>query len=208
MRTRVIQIALAALLMAAPIVAGQESGSSVAIEIGAGADFSSDYNSVLKDIYSDYDLGFGGWGFLDIHLGVRCKLNEQLSVTPTLGVLLNYVIVSGGTHDDSYLNSILVPSLAARYSFTSTPSAYIGAEVNYNSPNTGSDIYELKSGGVGYGGFLGYAFEGDWNAELGYLYLPVEVAGMNVGHYDEDARVYHPADENFGGVLLRFSKAL
>ena len=192
MKKHLIRIGLAVLFVAAPLVAAAATDDSTAIELGAGVVISPDYGSLLEDVYRDADsTGIGGW--LDLHGGVRLKVNDQFSITPTLGLLLNYVIVTGGRQDESYLNSIIVPSVAARYSFDKAPSLYIGGEVNYNIPNTGSDYYEFESGGVGFGGVLGYAFEGDMNLELGYVYLPVEVGSR---------------DENLGGFLFRIGIAL
>ncbi len=172
------------------VASGAEAAAKdkpVAVELGGGFIISPGYGSLLKDAYPHASSpGIGGW--LNLQGGIRFRLSDQFSITPTLGVLLNYVIVSGGGQDENYLNSILVPSLSARYSFSKAPSLYVGGEVNCNSPSSGSDRYDLKSDGIGFGGYVGYAFEGGMNMEVGYLDLPVKTRFSK---------------ENLGGVLLR-----
>ena len=186
--------AVSALLMlcAAPNISAQ--GEQMQVEVGAGITISPNYGDLLDDVYPGYDFSFGGYGWLDLHVGLRFNATDQLSLTPTLGLLLNYTIADGGPRDESYLNSIILPSIALRYTFAEVPSLYAGGEVNYGIPNTGSDYYEFDSGGVGFGAFLGYAFDGGWSVEAGYSHVPIEVGTL---------------DENIGGgVLFRFGKTL
>lgn len=166
--------------------------ASTALELGAGFVISPDYGDLLEDVYEDADsTGIGGW--LDLHVGVRMALSDQLTVTPALDVLLNYVIVDGlGDEDETYLNSIVIPSVGVRYAFQQVPSLYLGGEINYNTPNSGSDFYEFDSGGMGWGAFVGYAFDA-MRMELGYLDIPVEVGA---------------SEENLGGVMFRIGFTL
>ncbi len=176
---------------AQPPGAQQSRDGSIALELGAGGLFSPDYRSLLEDVYPDYNLLLGG-GWFQLSGGLRYRVNEQLSISPKVDVMLNYVIADGGREDESYLNYILVPGVNARFSFDKAPSLYVGGELTYNLPHTGSKYYELKSGGLGGGAFLGYVFQGDFFVELGYNYIPVEVGSEK---------------KNLGGVLLRLGKA-
>lgn len=191
MKKHMQRIASALLLIAAPLVAAAANEKPVAIELGGGIIISPGYGNLLEDAYPRASSpGIGAW--LDLQGGIRFRLTDQFSISPTLGVLLNYVIVSGGGQDENYLNTIVVPSVSARYSFSKAPSLYVGGELNVNSPNTGSDRYDLKSDGLGYGGFIGYALAGGMNMEAGYLNLPVKTRFTK---------------ENLGGIVLRASFA-
>jgi len=162
------------------------------IYLGAGMVISSDYRSFLNDVYPDADM-FGGFGFLEFSAGVRFNASDQLSLTPTLGLLLNYVTVDGTHIDESYLNSVILPSLALRYRFSDIPSFYAGGELNYGIPHSGSDYYDFDPGGIGYGVLFGYTFVGGWSIETGYRYVPVDI-------------VHYKTKNLGGGLILRFGK--
>lgn len=166
------------------VSANDAEAEGIQFDVGVGTVISPEYRDMLEDRYFDVE---GGWGWWELRLGLRYNVNEQFSVTPTGRLLLNYVDVLG---DDSYVNTIVVPSVVLRYAFNQNPSFFISGEVNYNIPNSGSDLHEFESGGIGYGGTLGYVFTGDWSIEAGYSYIPVEVdtGNENIG----------------GGVVFRF----
>lgn len=190
MQNSALRVSLAILFALTLFGAATASAEGAAAELGAGLVISPDYGSMLEDVYDGVGTGIGGW--VNLQGGIRLPVNDQFSITPTLGLLLNYVIVTGAGRDETYLNSIVVPSVAARYAFTKAPSFYVGGEVNYNLPNTGSDYYELNSGGVGFAGFFGYAFEKYVHVEIGYLDLPVEV--------DTGTET---SNKNMGGGIIR-----
>ncbi len=170
--------------------ANDAEAKKLQVDIGTEVVISSDYKDMLEDYYDDVGGGWGWWGF---HLGLRYNVNEQFSVTPTIGVLLNHIEVLGWG-DDSYFNSIVVPSIVLRYAFKQAPSLFISGEVNYNFPNSGSDLHEFDSGDIGFGGTLGYVFSGDLSIEAGYTYIPVEVEAEseNIG----------------GGIVFRLGTSL
>ena len=183
------------------VVAGQKDTQFV---VGVGIVISPDYRDLLEAAYPNADL-WGGYGWLDLHLGLRFNANENFSITPQLGFLFNLVSIDYYYFDyydtwheeDSYFNTIIVPSISARYAFNKAPSLYLRAEVNYNIPNTGSDAYDFSSGGVGVGGMVGYEFKGGWHLEGGYTYIPVDVEWWG-GKEDRNIG---------GGFTVRFGKA-
>jgi len=194
----------------APVPARQErTESPVKFLASFSIVISPDYRDMLDDAYPEADVT-GGYGWLGIDLGAQFKVVDNLTISPTVGLLFNYVSVEYeyyygssyiGKETDDYLNYIVLPRIAARYKFISSPiSPYIGAELNYNEPNTGSDRYELESGGLGYGVFIGFSPTENMILEAGYLYVPVE---WNYKGYD------FPSDKNNigGGVLIRVGGA-
>ena len=162
------------------------------IDLMFGINICPDYNDLLDDAYPDAEIS-GGYGWLDLGIGLRWKAGDSLSVTPALGLLVNFVV-----GDESFMNSIILPRIIGRYQFGATPSFYVGAEANYNIPNSGSDRFDFESGGIGFGGVMGYRFEGDWNLEAGYLHIPVDVTPEGMSGTVRE--------ENMGGVLVRFGK--
>jgi hypothetical protein len=134
----------------------------------------------------------GGLGWLDVGIGMQCRLSDNFSLTPALGLMANFVI-----GDESFANTIILPKLVARFQFDSIPTAYIAGELNYNIPNSGSDRFDLESGGIGYAGTIGYIFEGGWRLEAGYSYIQVDAepsGGRGMGG----------REDNLGGIVLRF----
>ena len=181
MRSYIMSVVCVALLLTVPLVTGAEE-DKIDITVGGGLVISPGYNDVLKDAYSHSSVS-GGWGWLDMQLGVRFNATPNLSFCPSLDLLLNFV--SGS---DTYANTIILPSIAVRYMFQKAPSIYLTGEVNYGLPNTGGDRIDADAGGVGFGGAIGYALDTSMNFELGYVNIPVEIGTR---------------DEDFGGVRLK-----
>ena len=149
---------------------------------GVGLVISPGYNDVLTRSYKNYSTS-GGYGWLDLQAGVRLKANPYLSITPGVDWMVNFV-----AGDVSFMNSIVLPTLSGRLTFMEGASLYIEGEINYGYPSTGSDRFTVESGGVGFGGSVGFAFDAKSSIDLGYRYLPVKVGR---------------ATEDFGGVVLR-----
>lgn len=153
---------------------------------GFGLVISPDYNDVLKKAYPRHEVS-GGWGWGDIHAGLRINLTEQLSVIPGIDFWFNF-----GTGDITFANLIFLPSLSMRCALWPEPALYLRGELNYAIPNIGAD-FPADSKGMGYGGAIGYAFDGGVSLEAGYLYVPIEVGRST---------------ENFGGFQIKFTIAI
>ncbi len=176
---------LGVILVGLPVAANaQEKEDKVDVVFGFAFVISPDYHDVLKDAY--YDVA-GGYGWLDFQLGARFYINKKLSLTPSIDLLINAV-----TGDDSFINTIILPSLSVRYSFTELPSIYISGEVNYGIPNTGGDIIDADSDGLGFGAAVGYSLK-NVEFEVGYLTIPVTINNFR--------------DENFGGFRIKMGFA-
>ena len=175
-------IVCSALLAALPAVAtAQEDATDIIL--GIGLVISPGYNDVFDDAYSDSSTS-GGYGWLDLQFGVRIDTADRLSISPSVDLLVNFV--SGS---DSYANTIVLPSVSAQYAFEEGSSFFLRGEVNYGIPNMGGDRVDAESGGVGFGGALGYAFDIGIDVELGYVHVPVEINNV--------------LDEDFGGVRIK-----
>ena len=171
--------------------------------LGVGFVFSSDYNDLLDDVYDDVT---GGFGWLAFEFGFRQTINEHLIISPSADILLNYAYVDRNFgDDDTYFNSIILPSISARYKFSpELASFYVEGEVNFNIPNTGSDDFDFDSGGIGFGGALGYTFANKMEIEVAYKKIPVDVeiqtTTMTTTVIDRDR------EENLGGIHFGFRK--
>jgi hypothetical protein len=162
---------------------------------GFGLVISPGYNSTLNDAYSDDYAIEGGYGWLDLMLGIRLNVVRHFSITPGANLLVNFV--SG---DESFVNTIVLPGVGARYMFKDAPSLYVNGEVNYGFPNTGGRI-ESNGGGVGFGGAIGFDFDGV-DISLGYVYIPVEIAEESTSPMMWIASE-EQTTENFGGFILK-----
>lgn len=183
------------LILVLPLVAAAQMeplAPASGFDLGLGLVVDMEYHDFLEDQYPDYDTS-GGYGWLDLHMGYDIPLSDNLYVSPTVALWVNFVVVDGGD-GDSFANTIVLPSLRCRYLFGSRPSAYIAGEVNYGVPNTGSDRFDFDEGDIGYGGFVGYNTENNWRMEIGYSQAPVTV------EYGEEI--------DFGGVVIRFTATL
>jgi len=162
------------------------------IEFGMLIVSSPEYQELLDGAYDragrlGKDEGINGWfGF---YLGKRFYISSRLSIAPLFEYMITYVDVAsvsetsistsylgGGTW---YTNMIFLPTINARYFLNDKNSLYISGEINYNIPRTWSNNYELSSGGVGFGGSIGFQFSNNekyGHIELGYMYVPVEVS--------------------------------
>lgn len=114
-------------------------------ELGMSLVISPDYNDTLKESYPNTSVS-GIGGFLGLHLGLRYRPAEHIILTPRIGLIFNYVTSVGGA--DSFVNTIVQPSMSAKLLFAKGPSFYIEGVVCHNTVDTGSDAFEVE-GGVG-----------------------------------------------------------
>jgi hypothetical protein len=172
--------------------------ADIGFEFGLGLDTSGDRMDILKKAYGSEPSGLGAW--FELQVGVPVGVNENIVVKPELSYLMGFVRVDGAYARDTYIDSILIPSVAVEYYINGRKesSFFVGANVGYPIPSSGSDgDYGLEKDSVSYGIYGGYAFGGHSKISLGYRSIPVEAVYANGG--SESA--------NLGGVLLRFSYA-
>lgn len=147
----------------------------------------------------------GGYGWLDLHIGYDKPLSDNVCVSPTVSLWVNFVIVDGGRDDESFANTIILPAMKGRYVFDTVPSAYLAGEINYGIPDSGGKRYDLEEGDIGYGVFLGYETDTNCRFEIGYSQVPTTVVmdgplGPFGGRREEEV--------DFGGVVLRVTSTL
>lgn len=176
---KLTRILIAAVCSAIPFMtmAAEESSK---FELGVGVVVSPDYNDSLEEAYPDRDVS-GGWGWLDLHAGLKLNLAESLAVRPGVDLWFNMVDDSS----DVFVNTVLLPGVSLRYDFTSVPTLFAEAGLNYGLPNSGGDRLEFDSGGLGYSIGLGYTFESDVDLTLSYLDVPADtvVGEKNLGGF-------------------------
>jgi hypothetical protein len=170
--------------------------ADIGFEFGFGLSTSGDRSDILEKAYAADSSGLGM--FLGLQAGVPIGVSENVVIKPELSYLLGFVKVEGVYSDDTYIDSILIPAVAAEYYINSyvKSSFFLGADIGYPVPSSGSDgAYELEKDGVSYGVYGGYSFSGNAKILLGYRSIPVEVVYKN--GKKESA--------NLGGVSLRFA---
>ena len=167
------------------VVAQQDK---VDIVTGIGMVIGSGYHDAVVDAYPNVSLD-GGYGWLDFQLGAQVNITEQLSITPGVDLWVNFV-----TGAEEAANTIILPSVALKYSFTEIPSFYVRGALNFNIPNMGLDAMDAD-GGAGFEITGGYVFGFGMDIELGYAYTPVSVNSAGGELIDEDY--------DFGGLLFR-----
>lgn len=159
-------------------------------EFGLNFVISSDYHDTLEETY---DSVTGGYGWMGLQLGLRCKMAEQVQIIPRIGLLFNYV-TSVGAGEDNFFNTIVQPALGARLLFTKGSSFYIEGEVSYNNIDMGSDHIDADDGS-GYAGIIGYQSEEGFDFGVGYSVISTDVTTKE--GIDE---------KNFGGFEIRLKR--
>jgi len=170
-------------LIAMPQVAqAQQSG----LELRAGLVISPGYRDTLDLAYPEYEIT-GGFGWLDLGLGYRVVLADGFSIVPGADIMLNFIT---GASDDG-MNTIILPSVNAKYQFGTDSGFYVQAGINFAIVNMGTDrLDEIDSDGVGFQVMAGYQTASSLFLEAGYVNIPVAVDGFDW-------------DEDFGGVSLK-----
>jgi len=172
------------LVMCLTSVASSESK----VEFGMLIVSSPEYQELLDGAYDragllGKDEGINGW--IGFYIGKRFDVTNRLSIAPLFEYLITYVDVAGVVESSStyyigggtwYTSMIFLPTLNTRYFFNDNKNLYVSGEVNYNIPRTWSNKYELKNGGVGFGGGVGLQFSEYSHIEFGYMYVPVDVS--------------------------------
>ncbi len=158
------------------------------VVLGFDLVISQDYHDIMEQALSAYQVT-GGYGWLGGDFGLRYKLSDQFSVTPSVALWINFLDL--GT--DIITNTIVLPGISVTYQFQTAPSFYARGELNYNFPNM--DLFPEATGGVGMGATFGYCFD-PLSMELGYLTVPVDVLGDVPFGFDST---------NMGGLIFKTS---
>ena len=164
------------------------SGVVLNPEAGFQYVYSDGFRSALDRVYPRRSIS-GDNGWYGLMVGFKYQPSNQFEIIPRAGFLLNYIRVDGG--DESFLNTIIQPALAARMHFDPGASFFIEGEVSYNAVNTGSDSFNVE-GGVGYAGLVGYRWRSGMNLAIGYALTSVDVTHAN-----------RTKNHNFGGLDVR-----
>lgn len=148
------------------------------------------YSSGYKKVQEAVNGGSGVGGWVGLEGGYRLALGPDFSLSA--GVTAMGAIISD-SEGKSGLDSVVLPVVGVRYGLLGDPaSLYLGAEVSYNLPHSGSDLAKMESGGVGYNFVVGFG-KGRNGIELMYCHIPVKVSG--IGDFGE---------EEFGGIALAY----
>jgi hypothetical protein len=170
--------------------------ADVGFEFGLGLATSGDKSDIGEKAYNADSSGLGM--FIELQAGVPIGVTDNVVIKPELSYLFSFVTVEGPYADDTYIDSVFIPSVSAEYYVNShkANSFFVGANIGFPIPSSGSDAYELEKDGISYGIYGGYAFSGNFKAQLGYRSIPVEVVYWD-GIYKESA--------NLGGVTFRLA---
>jgi hypothetical protein len=191
---------IAGILMLSSIAPAQEASNKAVsvtqtiknnyIDVGFGVIFSSTYKDALEEANPDWELsGGGGWVYVD--LGFVTRVAPRLYVGPRVGMMATFIEYES-VFAYSDLNSkeatvIILPGVTVKYDLmpkVTTP--FIEADLSLVSASSDLEAPELSSGGIAFGGTVGYTFSHRVEAGLTYRYVPVKVN-------DDETK-------NFGGI--------
>jgi hypothetical protein len=186
------------------VIATNAQAVDIGFEFGAGLVLGGDHADALEESYAtDDSTGLGA--FLELNIGVPIGVTENVVVKPKISFLFSPVSVDYGYDEsDTYLDTIIIPAIAAEYYINGfrSDSIFLGLELGVPSPSSGNDApypyeHDFKSDGISWGIYGGYNFS---NAKfsVGYRSIPIE-------HTDV---VYGSDSKNFGGVSFQFAYAL
>ncbi|MDR0579446.1 MAG: hypothetical protein LBG21_02475 [Campylobacteraceae bacterium] len=183
-----------ALLLASSLFSAAHA--DIGLEIGFGLDTSGDKLDAVEKAYGTKSSGLGM--FLEMQAGMQIGVNENVVIKPELSYLFGLVKVEYLYGDNVYIDSILIPAIAAEYYVNDRKgdSFFVGANIGYPIPSSGSGgVYEFEQDGMSYGIYGGYIFGGNSKISLGYRSIPVKTI------YANDNR----ESANFGGVSLKIA---
>lgn len=167
--------------------------------IGGGFVLSSGYQDYVDDVYSFAGYSDqGGYGWLDLYLGFEFRPVEQFGIIVGGDIWVNGVDVVGGAIPETYVNTILIPSIYGQYYFTKSRTVYINGGINFPIPNTGSDYFEFESNGLGVGFNIGVELADIFRIEGGLVSVPVKVKSTPANPV-----VSGEGEYDFGGLQLR-----
>lgn len=172
--------------------------------IGGGLVSSPEYGDYIDDVYNAAGYinldDVSGW--LDLYMGIEYRPIPQFGIIVGGDIWLNGgVDVSGGLLDETYANALFIPSIYGQLYLTKSRWLYVNAGVNFPIPETGSDNFEFKSDGAGFGINVGVEIAEILRIEGGYAFVPVKVEATasnpvpGLAGFNEEY--------NFGGAQIR-----
>jgi hypothetical protein len=195
-------LGIAALLMLSSIAPAQEAGTSTTaktrtiknnyFDVGIGVNFGSAYKDALTEDHADWDIsGGGGWVYVDV--GFVTKVAPRAYLGPRVGMLATFIeyqsIFAYSDLNSKQATIVILPGVTGKYDLTpkvSTP--FIEADLSLVSTTSDLELPKLSSGGLAFGGTVGYSFSHKIEVAIAYRYVPVKVN-------DDETK-------NFGGVGL------
>jgi len=204
MLKRLIAVAMVVVLCLA-VGEGVEA-KPVGFEIGADFVGSPGLDDFMDDAYKKFDTDddWGGWG--GVRASLRFNAGDYFAICPGVSLIGHAISVNvyGGSNalEEDYVIYMITPVLTLKGGIPvgRRVKIVLGAEGNYNFPDSNSDAFEFDSGGFGGGAFAGVEIFGRAEILLGYVYMPVEPktkSGITL-----PAGVMIEKDYDFGGVLI------
>ncbi len=204
-----VAVALIVLLAGSVVFAagGETQEDKLDFQIGAGFIFSPGYRDFIDKVYGDYD-STGGYGWMALHAGLEYKETPAFSIIAACDLWLNGVDVSGGAQDESYVNTMVLPSVYVQYQFlesytdyTESCILYVNAGIGMLIPSTGSDYSEFDAAAPTIAGNVGWTFGSRRKSklELGYMFAYVDAEATGSNPVLTGSRKF-----DFGGFQLRY----
>jgi hypothetical protein len=160
------------------------------IDVGVGIVFGSAYKDALQADNTDWTItGGSGWVYVD--LGYVTKVAPRMYLGPRVGMLASFIEYKS-IFNYSELNSkqatiIILPGITGKYFLMPKLStAFVEGDLSLVTASSDLELPKLSSGGIAFGGTVGYTFNQRIELALTYRYVPVKV--------DDDET------KNFGGV--------
>jgi len=169
--------------------------------IGVGLVAAPEYGDYLDDVYGPLYSGLDDYeGWVDLYLGFEYRPVSRFGIIVGGDLWINGgVDASGGPFDESYANTIIIPSIYGQLYLTKSGWLYVNAGVNFPIPDTGSKYFEFNSDGTGFGVNIGVEIADILRIEAGYVSVPVNVEATS-------KNLPTPAfdkDYDFGGAQVR-----
>jgi hypothetical protein len=177
-------------------------------ELGMGLVFSPDYHDAVQEALGGRYIVRGPAGWVDLDAGLAISVVPRAHFVPRVRVLYGSVEIQGypGMPGSQKSNIILIPGAAGRYQLTTgTNYWYASAELGLVSPHSGLSQLELASGGIALGISTGFVF-GDYEIEVGYLRVPVDVGISGDVWLGPGYPLVDSERGNFGGFNFAFRR--
>jgi len=99
------------------------------------------------------------------------------------------------------INTVIVPGVAARYGLGGHPTSFYAAlDLGLVSPHSDIEGTKFESGGLAFGVVMGILFSEDFEIEVGYLRVPVDIKPEYYYYYSSSNTA------NFGGPIINFKR--
>jgi hypothetical protein len=177
-----------------------DTHKSTFIGLGAGLVISSGYKNALEASHPDWDISGGvGWVYLDLDLGIRAS--KGIYVVPKLGFLATFIQYGQDPLASKQATLILLPGVGGRYEVSPKPSTlFFTGDLSLVVPSTDLESPKLESGGMSFGGSIGYTFDHQIEMALLYRYVPVKATTEVSGDIWGGSTTTEGESTNFGGI--------